>query len=75
LDAASASASIIRWAKSRIIACTTSALADASVASICAPGNRHNATCGHFALFRCSETTSKDREVAASHHGNTPNSG
>ena len=38
-------------------------------------GNRHNVTCGHFALLRCSETTSKDREVAASHHGDTPYSG
>src|SRR6185437_11466822 len=38
-------------------------------------GNRHNVTCGHFALLRCSETTSKDREVAASHHGDTPHSG
>ena len=38
-------------------------------------GNGHNVTCGHFALLRCSETTSKDREVAASHHGDTPYSG
>ena len=38
-------------------------------------GNRHNVTCGHFALLRRSETTSKDREVAASHHGDTPYSG
>jgi hypothetical protein len=38
-------------------------------------GNRHNVTCGHFALLRCIETTSKDREVAASHHGDTPHSG
>ena len=37
--------------------------------------NGHNVTCGHFALLRCSETTSKDREVAASHHGDTPYSG
>src|SRR5262249_47017080 len=37
--------------------------------------NRHNVTYGHFALLRCSETTSKDREVAASHHGDTPYSG
>jgi hypothetical protein len=34
--------------------------------------NRHNVTYGHFALLRCSESTSKDREVAASHHGDTP---
>ena len=26
-------------------------------------GNRHNVTYGHFALLRCTETTSKDREV------------
>ena len=32
-------------------------------------------TCGHFTLLRCSETTSKDREVAASYHGDTPYSG
>src|SRR6185436_12118907 len=38
-------------------------------------GNRHNVTYGHFALLRCSETTSKDREVAASHHRDTPHSG
>src|SRR5205814_4640949 len=31
--------------------------------------------CGHFTLLRCSETTSKDREVAASLHGDTPCSG
>src|SRR5690349_5547999 len=37
--------------------------------------NRHNVTCGHFALLRCTETTSKDREVAASHHVDTPHSG
>jgi hypothetical protein len=37
--------------------------------------NGHNVTCGHFALLRCSETTSKDREVAASHHGDMPYSG
>ena len=37
--------------------------------------NGHNVTCGHFALLRCTETTSKDREVAASHHGDTPYSG
>ena len=37
--------------------------------------NGHNVTCGHFALLRCSETTSKDREVAASHHDDTPYSG
>ena len=35
-------------------------------------GNRHNVTYGHFALLRCHESTSKDREVAASHHGDTP---
>src|SRR6185437_14257637 len=38
-------------------------------------GNRHNVTYGHFALLRCSEITSKDREVAASLHGDTPYSG
>ena len=38
-------------------------------------GNRHNVTCGHFSLLRCSETTSKDREVAAWHHGDMPHSG
>src|SRR6202007_2220379 len=39
------------------------------------PRNRPNVPSGHFALLRCSETTSKDREVAASHHGDTPYSG
>jgi hypothetical protein len=34
--------------------------------------NRHNVTYGHFALLRCHESTSKDREVAASHHDDTP---
>jgi hypothetical protein len=37
--------------------------------------NRHNVTYGRFALLRCHESTSKDREVAASHHGDTPHSG
>ena len=38
-------------------------------------GNRHNVTCGHFALLRLELAISKDREVAASHHGDTPYSG
>ena len=68
----STSASIIRWANSRIISRSTSGPADARVSSNCAPRNRHNVTYGHFALLRCHESTSKDREVAASHHGDTP---
>src|SRR5581483_12106997 len=38
-------------------------------------GNRHNVTRGHFALLRLRLRISKDREVAASRHGNTPYSG
>ena len=37
--------------------------------------NGHNVTCGHFALLRLILRISKDREVAASHHGDTPYSG
>ena len=35
-------------------------------------GNRHNVTYGHFALLRLELPIPKDREVAASHHGDTP---
>ena len=52
LHATSTSASIIRCANSRIISRSMSGLADARVCSNWRAGNRHNVTCGHFALLR-----------------------
>ena len=75
LHATSTSASIIRWANSRIIARSTVRARRRQGLLELRAGNRHNVTCGHFALLRWTETTSKDREVAASHHGDTPYSG
>src|SRR5215469_3807641 len=34
--------------------------------------NRHNVTCGHFALLRLSDNNSKDHEVAVSRQADTP---
>src|SRR5689334_5324246 len=71
----STSASIIRWANSRTISRSTSGLADASVCSNESPGTGTMSPAATLLSFVASETTSKDREVAASHHGDTPYSG
>ena len=54
LQRTSTSASIIRWANSRIISRSTSGLADASVSSNCAPGTGTMSPTATSLLLRCS---------------------
>ena len=72
LHRTSTSASIIRWANSRIISRSTSGPADARVSSNCAPATGTMSPTATSLSFVAMNTTSKDREVAASHHGDTP---
>jgi hypothetical protein len=71
----STSASIIRCANSRTISRSTIRARRCQGLLELGARDQHNVTCGYFALLRCSEATSKDREVATSLHGDTPYSG
>jgi hypothetical protein len=75
IDQRADAVNVIRWASSRIIARGKSGLADARVSSNCAPGTGTMSPAATSLSLVASETTSKDREVAASHHGDTPHSG
>src|SRR5690348_16217417 len=68
----STSAPFIRWAHSRIISRSKSGSVDARVSSNCAPVTGTMSPTATSLLLRCSEITSKDREVAVSLHGDTP---
>jgi len=52
-----------REVDSSILSLTTRS--DQAILLLTCDNVRRNVTCGHFALLRCSETTLKDREVAA----------